>query len=741
MSQYDWLSQLPGDLGVRMARCLGVVLENAEAGEGKGESPALERLEERRLLAFSMQSVSTQAYENGGGGAVYLVQRDDATLGPATASLAIAGIDVDPNDNIDAADSSDWEILPTWDGQSGINAEGLAVMPEGVGELTLTVNAVNDSAVEATEAFRVNLNEVGGTETYQTADGQIVSDDDPSDNPYKLWIESSGGASEGGSITFSVHRYNAYGNYTSSYSVLVRLKTAGSGSVSADADDYQIGLSSDPYGSNYDPSPGGEHGYCWLDFASNQDVVTFSVQAVDDTRIEAETETFKVVLMGGWPVSGQWGADVMDPSQAYGDIWENDEPATFSITADHDQGSEDGPDSLTFTISRPSGDNSGEVDVYFDLSGEAQEGSDYTCDATGTGTRRSVHFSSGQTSATFSITPVSDGTAESGESIVITLAPDPSGSSNGFDGYLTTGAPASGQIQDAQILLTLTAAEVPVGYTQVATVTATDGQNRPLANVGISTSYSDPDNQSNPHVMPQEQFVTTGADGTAEITLIAQSEGTTDIVMSPNGGAPQQAPAKAQPVRIRAENMTTVIGGNIADYVYLEKQGVAGGFWQGIDRVTLTATAEKVNNVDIVSVVAFTDKTENGHQTFAFVGLAKGNTTVAFTDPNSGATKQIQVTVEDPIIDVTVPALTAGGGLVDFVVRVKNSLGQKMVAVDLVLTDVPATFKVQTKDGATSGGADAHFDSKIEGVAAGTANMSVKALTSGVTKLVAVTVN
>lgn len=475
--------------------------------------------------------------------------------------------------------------------------------------------------------------------------------------------------------------------------LLVRLKTAGSGPVSADADDYQIGLSSDPYGRNYDPSPGGEHGYYWLDFGSNQDVVTFSVQAVDDTRIEAGTETFKVVLMGGWPVSGQWGADVMDPSQAYGDIWENDEPSTFSVTASDNQGAEEGSDGLTFVISRPGELSYNEADVYLDLSGEAGEGSenDYTCDATGTGTRRSVHFSSGQTSATFCLTPVDDEEVEEAESVIVTLAADPDACWRGFATYEVAGAPgneASGEIADNELQLELEGPVITEGLTEEFTLWVRDPFGAPIGGKRVTV---DIDQQNGDKIETSTVEVVTTAEGSATgsatFSITGKLTGTAKIGLQPEGKARREKNVVVgQPTLVvEAPPFETVLNGQVKFQGTLFKA-------DGVTPIPNRAVAIELPNNQFAEISSKDSETRaDGKFQVIIKGKSLTNNplvpkpTLTITVPNSTLDPvSRQIGVGKPVVHGH--ALTAVVGLGrEFAIRVETSTGMRVSGISVAL--------------------------------------------------------
>lgn len=103
------------------------------------------------------------------------------------------------------------------------------------------------------------------------------------------------------------------------------------------------------------------------------------------------------------------------------------------IVAQDSVGGEANEDALTFEVHRSF--TGAAEDVTFDLAGEASEGSDYTLTLS-SGSGHTVHFESGQSVATITLTPLDDSTPEWTKDIVITLAgvpaqPDGTGTETG----------------------------------------------------------------------------------------------------------------------------------------------------------------------------------------------------------------------------------------------------------------------------------------------------------------------
>jgi len=93
-----------------------------------------------------------------------------------------------------------------------------------------------------------------------------------------------------------------------------------------------------------------------------------------------------------------------------------DDPAVVEVVASDNVASETGPDTGTFTFTRTGGNLQSTLPVRVELSGTAFHGPDYQLVDT------TIVFQPGQTTATMTITPIADGTAEGPETVILTLS-------------------------------------------------------------------------------------------------------------------------------------------------------------------------------------------------------------------------------------------------------------------------------------------------------------------------------
>jgi YD repeat-containing protein len=248
---------------------------------------------------------------------------------------------------------------------------------------TITVATIDDTVVESTETMSVTLSGATGGATITTATGTgTINDNDVAAANLAIGNAST---TEGGNLVFTVTRS---GNTASA--VTVNYATAGGTATS---------------GSDFTAKSG------TLSFAANQTTATITVATIDDTLVES-TETMSVTL------SGASSGATITTATGTGTINDNDStPANLAIgNASTTEGG-----NLVFTVTR-SGNTANAVTVnWATAGGTAASGSDFTA---GSGT---LSFAANQTSATITVTTINDTTAESTETMSVTL----SGASSG----------------------------------------------------------------------------------------------------------------------------------------------------------------------------------------------------------------------------------------------------------------------------------------------------------------------
>jgi hypothetical protein len=153
---------------------------------------------------------------------------------------------------------------------------------------------------------------------------------------------------------------------------------------------------------------------------ANESVAALTLVPINDTTVEHD-ETVVVTL------SPNSSYTVSTPASATATIANDDHPRV-TVAATDAAAAEAGADPATFTFTRTGEFINEDLTVYFDTSGSATPGEDYTLPALG------VTIPAGALSASVSITPIADNFTEGTENVVLTLLPN---------GGYTVGSPAS----------------------------------------------------------------------------------------------------------------------------------------------------------------------------------------------------------------------------------------------------------------------------------------------------------
>ncbi|MGC4016590.1 MAG: Calx-beta domain-containing protein [Luteolibacter sp.] len=265
-------------------------------------------------------------------------------------------------------------------------ASGTLTFPAGTTTLNIPVQITDDQIVESTENLVVALVNPGGaglgTITQHTL---AISDNDIP--PAQPTVGFAAAASSGPESNTAVYLPVAL-SFAPKSPVTVAYAVTGGTAVS---------------GSDYTLANG------TLTFNAGETVKLIPVTVVDDAVIEPD----RTILVG---LSSPTGADLAaNSSHTYTIV--NDDTPVVTITATDATATEgsSSTDTGTFTVSR-TGPTTNALTVNFSVSGTATSGSDYT--AIGT----SVTIPAGASSAPVTITPVDNSTAETSETVIVTLA-------------------------------------------------------------------------------------------------------------------------------------------------------------------------------------------------------------------------------------------------------------------------------------------------------------------------------
>ena len=146
---------------------------------------------------------------------------------------------------------------------------------------------------------------------------------------------------------------------------------------------------------------------------------TIQIDVYNDTEVEGD-EAFELYVYNGNGVE-------VDTANSYLYFTIIQESATVDLQVLDDSATEQGQDPVTFSVSRQMDDLSAPLHVYLQTGGTAFAEVDYTGLTTDAEGRYYVEIAAGQSSATFTLTPVADAIAEDLETIVLQLDEAPEG--------------------------------------------------------------------------------------------------------------------------------------------------------------------------------------------------------------------------------------------------------------------------------------------------------------------------
>ncbi len=296
----------------------------------------------------------------------FTITRTGVTASPLTVYFTVSGT---------ATSGSDYEAIGT-----------TVTIPASASSAAITVTPIDDSLIEANETVVLTLNAdasyaIGST---GSATVTIISDDSH------------------GSIRLSASAYSV--NESGSTVTVTVMRTGGS--IGAVGINYATANGTAAAGADYTAASGT---LSWPD--GDMSDKTFSVSIIDDLLGEP-SEIFSVALS-----SPAGGAALGTPNTATVTILDN-EPV-LGITASASTATEAGLTAGQFRVTR-TGPTTSPLTVNFTVSGTALSGSDYA--AIGT----SVTIPVGASEATIAVMPLDDAQYELNETVIATLASDPS---------------------------------------------------------------------------------------------------------------------------------------------------------------------------------------------------------------------------------------------------------------------------------------------------------------------------
>lgn len=328
--------------------------------------------------------------EDGPTNLVYTFTRNGSTANALTVNFSIGGtanFGASPNDYTQTGAAS--FTPPT----------GTVTFGAGNSTATVTVNPETDTTVEPDETVVLTVTSGVGYDvgSPSSANGTITNDD----TDVSVAVSPASVAEDG--ATNLVYTFTRAGVTTSS--LMVNFSVGGTASFGVSPNDYtQTGATS------FTPPTG------TVTFTAGNSTATVTVDPETDTTVESD-ETVILTLTSGA------GYNVSSPSSATGTITNDD--ADVSVAVSPAAVAEDGATNLVYTFTR-TGFTAGALTVNFSVGGTATFGvspNDYTQTGatTYTTTTGSVTFSPGSPTATVTVDPETDTTAESDETVIITL--------------------------------------------------------------------------------------------------------------------------------------------------------------------------------------------------------------------------------------------------------------------------------------------------------------------------------
>jgi hypothetical protein len=330
--------------------------------------------------------------EDGATNLVYTFTRAGVTSSPLTVNFSVGG-------------TATFGPSPDDYTQTGATtfttSSGSVTFGAGNSTATVTVNPETDSTVESDETVDITLTGGAGYNvgSPSSASGTITNDD----TDVSVAVSPASVAEDGATnLVYTFTRTGVTGS-----ALTVNFSVGGTANFGASPNDYtQTGATS------FTSTSG------TVTFGAGSSTASVTVNPETDTTIEAD-ETVILTLTSGA------GYSVSSPAAATGTITNDD--ADVSVAVSPAAVTEDGATNLVYTFTR-TGFTAGALTVNFSVGGSATFGvspDDYTQTGatTFTTTTGSVTFAAGSPTATVTVNPETDTTAEADETVDITLTP------------------------------------------------------------------------------------------------------------------------------------------------------------------------------------------------------------------------------------------------------------------------------------------------------------------------------
>ena len=544
--------------------------------------------------------------EDGAGNLVYTFTREGSTAAALTVNFSVGGT---------ATFNTDY----TQTGAATFNAtSGTVSIPVGSSTATVTLDPTTDTTVELDETAILTV--VSGTSydvgTPAAATGTITNDD----TDVTVAVAPSSVEEDGApNLVYTFTRNGVTtGPLTVNFSV--------GGTATFNTDYTQTGAAT------FTAIDG------TVTFGAGNTTATVTVDPTADNAVEPN-ETVILTLTAGT------GYNVANPSTATGTITNDDAEVTLAVAPLSVD--EDGATNLVYTFTR-TGDTTGALTVNFSVGGTATFNTDYTQTgaATFTAIDGTVTFGAGNTTATVTVDPSADVTAEPNETVILTLTA-------GVDYNIGTPSTATGTINNDDTAVSVAVSPLATdedGATNlVYTFTRSDSSGALTVNfsVGGTATFNTDYLQTGAATFTPPTGTVTFADGslTATVTVDPSADSTVEpdetVILTVTAGAGYTVGAPASATGTITNDDTDV---SVAVSPLSTTEDGAGNLVYTFTRTGVT-TGPLTVNFSINGTATFsTDYTQTGATTFT-----PPTGTVDFVAGSSTATVTVDPTADNSV--------------------------------------------------------------------------------------------
>jgi Ca2+-binding RTX toxin-like protein len=550
--------------------------------------------------------------EDGATNLVYTFSREGLTTSPLTVNFSVGGT---------ATFNTDY----TQTGAATFNAtSGTVTIPAGSSTATVTLDPTTDTTVEPNETGILTV--VTGASydvgTPASATGTITNDDTD------VTVAVSPSSVEEDGATNLVYTFTRNGVTTGPLTVNFSV----GGTATFNTDYTQTGAAT------FTAIDG------TVTFGAGNSTATVTVDPTTDSVVEPN-ETAILTLTAGT------GYNVANPNTATGTITNDDADVSIAVSPSSVQ--EDGATNLVYTFTR-TGDTTGTLVVNFTIGGTADPATDYTQTGatTFTAPNGTVTFAAGSSTATVTVDPSADGTAEANETVVFTLAA-------GADYNVGAPSTATGTIENDDTTVSVAVSPGAVdedGATNlVYTFTRSDSSGALTVNfsVGGTATFNTDYTQTGAATFTPPTGTVTFADGslTATVTVDPAADSTVEpdetVLLTVTAGTGYTVGAPASASGTITNDDTNV---SVAVAPSSVNEDGATNLVYTFTRTGVTTGALAVNFSVGGSADSSTDYTQTGATTFTpptgVVTFAAGSSTATVTvDPTADNTVEPDETV------------------------------------------------------------------------------------------------